>query len=189
MAFNWGKWSDRAYDSILESVARINIWDGSVRWRFFNAPERGTISANIAMLPGAERDDTRAMLREMRRVRARRAVAVLQRKFARTGRKIPNPGTPFPRIALLWRYIVGTMALAAKDYETAEEALESFLVHDHAVAHAYREVRMAVQRDDRQRASAAGLDVWRNLPEWQDHAPPPPVVLSASPPAHVPPAA
>jgi PBSX family phage terminase large subunit len=31
MAFNWGKWSDRAYDSILESVARINVWDGSVR--------------------------------------------------------------------------------------------------------------------------------------------------------------
>ena len=41
--------------------------DGSVRWRFFNAPERGTISANIAMLPGSNRDDTRAMLAEMRR--------------------------------------------------------------------------------------------------------------------------
>ena len=41
--------------------------DGSVRWRFFNAPERGTITANIAMLPGANREDTRAMLSEMRR--------------------------------------------------------------------------------------------------------------------------
>jgi multidrug efflux pump subunit AcrB len=41
--------------------------EGSVRWRFFNAPERGTISANIAMVPGATRADTRAMLQEMRR--------------------------------------------------------------------------------------------------------------------------
>ncbi|MEM7405232.1 MAG: efflux RND transporter permease subunit [Pseudomonadota bacterium] len=43
------------------------FFDGSVRWRFFNAPERGTISANIAMLPGSERADTVAMLDEMRR--------------------------------------------------------------------------------------------------------------------------
>lgn len=38
---------------------------GEVRWRFFNAPERGTIDANIAMLPGAIRTDTRGQLREM----------------------------------------------------------------------------------------------------------------------------
>ena len=30
------------------------------------------------------------------------------------------------------------------------------------------------EEDDRPRAPAAGLDVWRNLPEWQEHAPPPP---------------
>ena len=30
------------------------------------------------------------------------------------------------------------------------------------------------EADDRPRAPAAGLDVWRNLPEWQEHAPPPP---------------
>lgn len=41
--------------------------DGRLPWRFFNAPERGTISANIAMLPGASRDDTKAMLAEMQR--------------------------------------------------------------------------------------------------------------------------
>lgn len=41
--------------------------DGSVRWRFFNAPERSVISASIAMLPGAERDDTKAMITEMER--------------------------------------------------------------------------------------------------------------------------
>ncbi|UCH75376.1 MAG: efflux RND transporter permease subunit [Rhodospirillales bacterium] len=41
--------------------------DGTVGWRFFNAPERGYINANIAMLPGADRQDTRAMLDEMQR--------------------------------------------------------------------------------------------------------------------------
>lgn len=43
------------------------FFDGTVRWRFFNAPERAYVSANIAMLPGATRDDTRTMLDEMQR--------------------------------------------------------------------------------------------------------------------------
>ncbi len=42
-------------------------FEGKVHWRFFNAPERGTVSANIAMLVGASRDDTRSMLQEMQR--------------------------------------------------------------------------------------------------------------------------
>lgn len=41
------------------------VISGEVKWRFFNAPERGTIDANIAMLPNATRADTRAQLREM----------------------------------------------------------------------------------------------------------------------------
>lgn len=43
------------------------FFDGSVRWRFFNAPERSVISASIAMVPGAERADTKAMIAEMER--------------------------------------------------------------------------------------------------------------------------
>lgn len=41
--------------------------DGSVKWFFFNAPERATIRANFAMEPGAVRSDTYQMLEEMRR--------------------------------------------------------------------------------------------------------------------------
>lgn len=40
---------------------------GDVRWRFFNAPERASISGNIAMLSGATRDDTLEMVRELQR--------------------------------------------------------------------------------------------------------------------------
>ncbi|MEP3347427.1 MAG: efflux RND transporter permease subunit [Litoreibacter sp.] len=51
---------------LLMSQAALFI-KGDVTWRFFNAPERGSISGNFAMLPGATRDDTIAMMREMQR--------------------------------------------------------------------------------------------------------------------------
>ncbi|MDJ0826413.1 MAG: efflux RND transporter permease subunit [Rhodobacter sp.] len=40
---------------------------GDLQWRFFNAPERGSVSGNFAMAPGATREDTLAMMREMQR--------------------------------------------------------------------------------------------------------------------------
>ena len=40
---------------------------GDVQWRFFNAPERSSVSGNFAMLPGATRDDAVEMMREMQR--------------------------------------------------------------------------------------------------------------------------
>ncbi|WP_095588355.1 efflux RND transporter permease subunit [Actibacterium ureilyticum] len=40
---------------------------GDVTWRFFNAPERGSVSGNFAMSPGATREDTLGMMREMQR--------------------------------------------------------------------------------------------------------------------------
>ncbi|WP_298260081.1 efflux RND transporter permease subunit [uncultured Litoreibacter sp.] len=51
---------------LLMSQAALFI-KGDVTWRFFNAPERGSISGNFAMLPGATRDDTMDMMREMQR--------------------------------------------------------------------------------------------------------------------------
>lgn len=40
---------------------------GDVIFQFFNAPEQSSITGNFAMLPGATRDDTMAMMREMQR--------------------------------------------------------------------------------------------------------------------------
>lgn len=51
---------------LLMSQAALFI-KGDVTWRFFNAPERGSISGNFAMLPGATRADTLEMMREMQR--------------------------------------------------------------------------------------------------------------------------
>jgi multidrug efflux pump subunit AcrB len=40
---------------------------GDVSWRFFNAPEQSQVTGNFAMLPGATREDTLEMMREMQR--------------------------------------------------------------------------------------------------------------------------
>lgn len=50
----------------LASSAALVI-RGDVAWRFFNAPEQSQVTGNFAMLPGATRDDTLAMMQEMQR--------------------------------------------------------------------------------------------------------------------------
>jgi len=53
---------------ILVLVSQVNLFlKGEVTWRFFNAPERGSITGNFAMAPGATRADTLAMMRELQR--------------------------------------------------------------------------------------------------------------------------
>ena len=49
---------------ILASQAAIFV-RGDLQWRFFNSPERGSVSGNFAMLPGATREDSMAMMREL----------------------------------------------------------------------------------------------------------------------------
>jgi len=66
---------------------------GDVTWRFFSSPEQGTINANIAMLPGATRDDTLEMVREAQRAvqavaaafEAEHGVAALTHVIAQVG--------------------------------------------------------------------------------------------------------
>lgn len=40
---------------------------GDLQWRFFNAPERSSVSGNFAMVNSATREDSMAMMREMQR--------------------------------------------------------------------------------------------------------------------------
>jgi multidrug efflux pump subunit AcrB len=51
---------------VLASQVALFI-QGDVNWRFFNAPERGSVTGNFAMVEGATRDDTLAMMRELQR--------------------------------------------------------------------------------------------------------------------------
>ena len=51
---------------ILASQVALFI-RGDVNWRFFNAPERGSVTGNFIMVEGATRADTLAMMRELQR--------------------------------------------------------------------------------------------------------------------------
>jgi len=51
---------------ILASQAALFV-RGDVTWRFFNAPEQGSVTGNFAMAPGATRADSLEMMREMQR--------------------------------------------------------------------------------------------------------------------------
>jgi len=51
---------------LLATQAALFI-SGDLKFRFFNSPEQSSISGNFAMLPGAKREDTLAMMRELQR--------------------------------------------------------------------------------------------------------------------------
>lgn len=55
--------------------------NGDVQWRFFNAPERGSVTGNFAMVEGASREDTFEMMREMQRA----TEALAQQREEKTG--------------------------------------------------------------------------------------------------------
>ncbi len=49
-------------------ASQMALWvRGDVNWRFFNAPERGYVTGNFAMIEGATRADSLEMMREMQR--------------------------------------------------------------------------------------------------------------------------
>ncbi|MCD1626207.1 MAG: efflux RND transporter permease subunit [Paracoccaceae bacterium] len=67
---------------LLLAVQVASLVRGDVPWRFFNAPEQGSVTGNFSMLPGARRDDTFEMMHEMQRA----AVEVAARYEAEHGR-------------------------------------------------------------------------------------------------------
>ncbi|MEM7643993.1 MAG: efflux RND transporter permease subunit, partial [Pseudomonadota bacterium] len=53
---------------VLLSTQIALFLTGDVQWRFFNAPERGSVTGNFAMADGATRADAIAQMRELQRV-------------------------------------------------------------------------------------------------------------------------
>ncbi len=57
--------------AILVLASQVTLFvSGDVTWRFFNAPERGSVTGNFAMAPGATRADSLEMMHEMQRATA-----------------------------------------------------------------------------------------------------------------------
>ncbi|WP_425038059.1 efflux RND transporter permease subunit [Primorskyibacter sp. S187A] len=64
----WARYAVIAGVTVLLATQAALFIQGDVQWRFFNAPERTSVTGNFAMAPGATRDDTLEMMREMQRV-------------------------------------------------------------------------------------------------------------------------
>ncbi len=63
----WARYPVLALTILLLAVQMASFLRGDLQWRFFNAPEQSSVSGNFAMSPGATRDDTIEMMREMQR--------------------------------------------------------------------------------------------------------------------------
>ncbi|MET4103692.1 multidrug efflux pump subunit AcrB [Roseovarius sp. MBR-78] len=62
---------------LLLATQVASVMRGDVTWRFFNAPEQGTVTGNFAMAPGATRADTLAQMHAVQE-----AVAALGQDYA-----------------------------------------------------------------------------------------------------------
>ena len=63
----WARYPVFAGAVLALMLQMVPFITGDLQWRFFNAPERGSVSGNFAMAPGATREDTFAMMQEMQR--------------------------------------------------------------------------------------------------------------------------
>ncbi|TCP62864.1 multidrug efflux pump subunit AcrB [Rhodovulum bhavnagarense] len=63
----WARYPVMALTILLLASQVSLLIRGDVPWRFFNAPEQSSVTGNFAMLPGATREDTLEMMREMQR--------------------------------------------------------------------------------------------------------------------------
>ncbi len=63
----WARYPVLALAFVALAAQAAMFIRGDVTWRFFNAPERGSVSGNFSMLPGAKRADTLEMMAEMQR--------------------------------------------------------------------------------------------------------------------------
>ncbi|SDZ18280.1 Multidrug efflux pump subunit AcrB [Jannaschia faecimaris] len=63
----WARYPVAAVAVVLLSTQAALFIRGDVQWRFFNAPERGSVTGNFAMVDGATRADTLAQMRELQR--------------------------------------------------------------------------------------------------------------------------
>ncbi|MCG7493419.1 efflux RND transporter permease subunit [Thalassobius sp. Cn5-15] len=63
----WARYPVLALAVVLLASQIALLTRGDVNWRFFNAPERSSVTGNFAMLEGATREDSLAMMQEMQR--------------------------------------------------------------------------------------------------------------------------
>jgi len=63
----WARYAVLAGALVLMASQVALVVGGDVKWRFFSPPERSSVTGNFAMVEGASRADTMAMMQEMQR--------------------------------------------------------------------------------------------------------------------------
>ncbi len=63
----WARYPVLASSVVLLAASAALFIRGDVPFRFFNAPEQSSVTGNFSMLPGADRADAEAMMRELQR--------------------------------------------------------------------------------------------------------------------------
>ncbi|MEO1026796.1 MAG: efflux RND transporter permease subunit, partial [Pseudomonadota bacterium] len=63
----WARYPVVALVLVVLASQSILFIRGDVTWRFFNAPERSSVTGNFAMVPGATREDTFEFMRTLQR--------------------------------------------------------------------------------------------------------------------------
>ncbi|MEM6387030.1 MAG: efflux RND transporter permease subunit [Pseudomonadota bacterium] len=61
----WARYPVVAVALVVLASQAVLFIRGDVPWRFFNAPERNSVTGNFAMVPGATREDTYAFMRTL----------------------------------------------------------------------------------------------------------------------------
>ncbi|PQM60625.1 MAG: acriflavine resistance protein B [Rhodobacteraceae bacterium] len=104
----------------LLAISGSLLISGQLKWRFFNAPETGRLTGNIAMLPGASRSDTLEMLNELQR-----ATTAVASNFRESNGQDPitfiltqvggNSGRPLSGSAIKDRDLLGSISIELID--------------------------------------------------------------------------
>ncbi len=63
----WARYPVIAAVVVILATQAVLFIGGDVKWRFFNAPERSSVTGNFAMVPGATRDDTFEVMRTLQK--------------------------------------------------------------------------------------------------------------------------
>lgn len=63
----WARYPVVALALVILASQLALFASGEVKWRFFNSPERGSVTGNFFMLPSATREDTTAQMQELQR--------------------------------------------------------------------------------------------------------------------------
>lgn len=63
----WARYAVIALTVLILANQTVLFIERAVEWRFFNAPERGSVTGNFAMVSGATREDSIEMMKEMQR--------------------------------------------------------------------------------------------------------------------------